>query len=277
MTEPTDRRAFSVPRRFSSPKMPVSFESVRVAPSPRSSRATLILSAARTKPSTSSCDCFPSRPASWARRFRSSREDRGSIFLNSSFSFSTSSADIPVNLRTFAISCSMSAYAWTADFPAMTKPVTAAPKPTSAVWQSLSQRLKRDHSPCCGCICSLTLPSSSFTALILAICSSHAFEPRSMPFSCDCKVRRALFNSRGVALSRRCMTCSTVAEDDWICCISRLVLRSSLWSFAIVALSPAFAALAIPFSSLSASVSKRRNICCACFPLTERVTVAVLL
>ena len=42
ITEPTDRSAFSVPRRSSSPNMVVSFESVSVAPSPSSSRATFI-------------------------------------------------------------------------------------------------------------------------------------------------------------------------------------------------------------------------------------------
>ena len=42
MTEPTASRAFSVPSLSSSPKMFVSFDSVSVAPSPNSSRATFI-------------------------------------------------------------------------------------------------------------------------------------------------------------------------------------------------------------------------------------------
>ena len=109
MTEPTDSSAFSVPNRSSSPKMLVSLESVSVAPSPSSSSATLIWSAAFTNPMISSFDCLPSLPASSARMFSCSRLERVSIFLNSSFRSSTCSLAMPVNLRTLAISASMSA------------------------------------------------------------------------------------------------------------------------------------------------------------------------
>ena len=80
ITEPTASKERSVPSLASSPKMFVSLESVSVAPSPRSSRATFIWSAAFTNPSTSSCEVLPRRPASCASRLRSSREVRVSIF-----------------------------------------------------------------------------------------------------------------------------------------------------------------------------------------------------
>ena len=126
--------------------MLVNFDSVKVAPSPRSSSATFIWSAARTKPRTSSTDCLPNLPASCASWLSPSLDVRVSIFLNSSFSFSTSSAVIPVYFFTEAISASISAYAFTAERPASTKPVTVATAPATTVCQSFHLRLMRCNS-----------------------------------------------------------------------------------------------------------------------------------
>ena len=166
MTEPTDSRAFSVPRRFSSPKIVVSFESVKVASSPSSSSATFILSAALTKPRTSSLDCFPSFPASSASTFSCSRAVRVSIFLNSSFKSSTCSSVIPVNLRTLAISASMSANALTAERPAIIRPVMAAIIPIRVVCQSFILRLKRSQKPSPSIRSAFTRAISAFTRLM---------------------------------------------------------------------------------------------------------------
>ena len=166
ITEPTDSKAFSVPSRSSSPKMVVSFERVSVAPSPSSFSATLIWSAARTKPRISSFDCFPNFPASSASTFSCSRAVRVSIFLNSSFKSSTCSLVMPVNLRTLAISASMSANALTADRPAIIKPVTAAIIPMSVVCQSFILRLKRSQKPSPSIRSAFTRAISAFTRLM---------------------------------------------------------------------------------------------------------------
>ena len=166
MTEPTDSSAFSVPSRSSSPNIVVNFDSVRVAPSPSSSRATFIWSAARTKPKISSFDCLPSLPASSASTFSCSRAVRVSIFLNSSFRSSTCSLLIPVNLRTLAISASMSANALTAERPAIISPVTAAIIPIRVVCQSFILRLKRSQKPSPSIRSALTRAISAFTFLM---------------------------------------------------------------------------------------------------------------
>ena len=248
MTEPTARRDLSVPRRSSSPKIEVSLESVKVAPSPRSSSATLIWSAALTNPSTSSFDVFPRRPASSASRFKSSLEVLVSIFFSSSFKSSTCSAVIPVNLRTLAISASMSAYAFTADLPAMTSPVTAAAAPMIVVCQSLSMRLNLCQRPSESRISSLTRESSAFTFLIASTCRFHSWVPLSIPSNCFLSVLSVLFNSFGVALSRFRSTFSTPTVADSICAICRFVCFSSLWSLFRDCLLPLLAALSIAFS-----------------------------
>ena len=166
MTEPTDSRAFSVPKRSSSPNMVVNLESVSVASSPSSSRATLIWSAAFTKPIMSSFDCLPSFPACSANIFNCSRPERVSIFLNSSFKSATCSLVIPVNLRTLAISASISAKALTAERPAIIRPVTAAIIPIKVVCQSFILRLKRSQNPSPTVSSVLTLASSVFTFLM---------------------------------------------------------------------------------------------------------------
>ena len=169
-----------MPSRSSSPKMDVSLESCNVAPSPSSSNATLIWSAALTKPKTSSSEVFPRRPASWARRLSSSREERVSIFLNLSLRCSTSSAVMPVYLRTDAISCSISAYICTAFFPAITAPVRAATPPMATVCHSCHLLLNRSKKVCDLASSPLTRAISSFTNRILCACAVHASEPRSI-------------------------------------------------------------------------------------------------
>ena len=166
ITEPTESSAFSVPSRFSSPKMLVSLESVSVAPSPSSSSATFIWSAAWTKPRTSSLDFFPSLPASSANMFSCSRPVLVSIFLNSSFKSATCSSVIPVNLRTLAISASMSAKALTAERPAMIRPVMAAIIPIKVVCQSFIFRLKRSQNPSPTDKSAFTREISAFTFLM---------------------------------------------------------------------------------------------------------------
>ena len=188
MTEPTDNSAFSVPRRSSSPKILVNLLNVSVAPSPNSSSATLIWSAARTKPKTSSLDCFPSLPASSASTFSCSRAVRVSIFLNSSFRSFTCSSVIPVNLRTLAISASMSANALTAERPAIIKPVMAAIIPIRVVCQSFILRLKRSQKPSPSIRSAFTRAISAFTLLMASACRFHSTVPRSIPFSCCFKV-----------------------------------------------------------------------------------------
>lgn len=220
-------KACSVPYRFSSPKMLVSFESVSVAPSPRSSRATLIWSAARTNPITSSCNCLPSLPASCASLLRSSRLVRVSIFLNCSLSTSTCDAAIPVNFLTFAISASISAYAFTAERPAIITPVMAAAAPASVVCQSFILRLKRSQKPSPSRSSALRRSSSLRTWRILAVCAFQASLPRSMPLSCLRKVFSVRCNSLGLLWSRRRIVSSTPWVADSICRICALVCWSS--------------------------------------------------
>ena len=248
MTEPTDSRAFSVPSLSSSPKMLVSLLKVSVAPSPNSSSATLIWSAARTKPRISSFDCLPSLPASSARMFICSRGVRVSIFINSSFRSSTCSLVIPVNLRTLAISASMSANALTAVLPAITRPVMAAAIPMSVVCHSFILRLKRSQKPSPSMRSALTRTISAFTLLMASHCLFHSAVPRSMPFSWLLSVESVLFSSFGVALSRFFSTFSTPTVALSICAICRFVWRSSFCSRVSFALSPALAASSMAFS-----------------------------
>ena len=252
ITEPTASRAFSVPRRSSSPKMLVSLLNVSVAPSPRSSKATLIWSAAFTKPKTSSCDVLPNRPASCANLFNSSRPVLVSIFWKSSFSCSTSEAFIPVNFRTFAISWSISAKAFTAERPAMMIPVMTAAMPARAVCQSFNFLFIRSHRLSFSRSCEFTLAISAFTRFIASHCLFHSSLPRSSPlrlrFSCD-NVR---FSSFGEVSSSRCRTCSTPLAAFSICEIWRLVSFSSRFSFVSCCLFPAAAAFSMAFSRFAA-------------------------
>ena len=252
MTEPTARRAFSVPMRSSSPKMLVSLLNVKVAPSPKSSSATLIWSAARTKPRTSSCEVLPSLPASCASLFKSSRAVRVSIFLNSSLSSSTPEADSPVNLRTFAISWSISAKAFTAERPAMTRPVTAAAVPAIAVCQSLSFRFMRSHRLSFSRSCELTLAISAFTRLTASHWRFHSSLPRSNPLRLRFSCERVRFSSLGDASSSRERTFSTPLAALSICEICLFVSLSSFFSRVSCDLFPAAAAFSIAFSRLAA-------------------------
>ena len=277
MTEPTDSRAFSVPKRSSSPKMVVSLLSVSVAPSPSSSRATFIWSAAFTKPIISSFDCFPSLPASSASTFSCSRLERVSIFLNSSFKSSTCSAVMPVNLRTLAISASMSAKALTAERPAIIRPVTAAAIPMRVVCQLFILRLNRSQNPSPTVNSVLTLASSAFTFLMDSVWRFHSAVPLSMPLSWRFRVANVLFSSFGVALSRFLRTFSTPSVALSICEIWRLVSFSSFLSLVSLALSPALAASSMAFCKSTDFLFKLSSISWACFPLTVRVTVAFVL
>ena len=277
ITEPTASRAFSVPSRCSSPKMFVNFERVSVAPSPRSSKATLIWSAAFTNPNTSSCEVLPNRPASCANLFNSSRPVLVSIFWNSSFKSSTSEAFIPVNLRTFAISWSISAKALTAERPARMMPVIAAAMPASAVCQSLSFRFMRSHKLSFSRSCELMLAISAFTRLIAWHCLFHSSEPRSKPLRFRFSCTSTLFSSFGDASSSRCRACSTPCAALSICDICLLVSFSSRFSFVSCCLFPAFAAFSIAFSRLEACALSFTSISSACFPFTVSVTVALVL
>ena len=180
ITEPTAKSDCSVPSRSSSPKILVNLESWSVAPSPRSSNATLIWSAARTKPSTSFSEVLPRRPASCASWLSCSREERVSIFLNSSLRCSTCSAVRPVYLRTLAISWSISAYICTACLPAITAPVSAATPPTATVCQRCHVLLNRSSIVWDFPSSAFTLEISFLTSLIFLTCSFQALEPRSI-------------------------------------------------------------------------------------------------
>ena len=225
----------------------VNLESVSVAPSPKSSSATFIWSAARTKPRTSSCEVLPKRPASCASWFNSSREVRVSIFLNSSFSLSTSSAVIPVNLRTDAISASISAYAFTAERPAITKPVTAAAPAAIVVCQSFILRLKRSQKVSLSRSSLFTRSISARTAFICLHCLSQASLPRSSELSCFSRVRKVFCSSFGEALSSRFITSATCSVADSISRICLCVVFSSFFSFERSAFFPSLAAFAIAF------------------------------
>ena len=163
--------------------MPVNFDSVSVAPSPRSSSATLIWSAARTKPSTSSSDDLPSRPASCASLFSSSRLVRVSIFLNDSFRLSTWSFVIPVYFCTFVISWAMAANASTELPMPLTNRVTAPMAATMPTCHACMVDLTRAQPFSCSPTTVLTFWSSALTAAIFRLCSSHAALPRSMSLS----------------------------------------------------------------------------------------------
>ena len=190
----------------------------------------------------SSFDDFPSLPASSARIFSCSRLVRVSIFFSSTFKSATCSAVIPVNLRTLAISASISAKALTAERPAIIKPVMAAMAPIIVVCQSFILRLKRSQNPSPRASSPFTLASSAFTFLMASVCRFHSIVPLSIPFSCFFKVVRVLFSSFGVALSRFFRTLSTSTVALSICEIWRLVSLSSFLSFVSLALSPVLAA-----------------------------------
>ena len=256
--------------------MLVNFDRVSVAPSPRSSRATLIWSAAFTKPSTSSCDVLPRRPASWASLFKSSREVRVSIFLNSWLSSSTCSAVIPVNLRTLAISASISANAFTAERPAITMPVTAAAPAARVVCQSFILRLKRSQKLSPFLSSRLTLSISALTCLMYSVCFFHASEPLSRLLSCFSSVLRVLCSSLGVALSSCFSTFSTCIVADSISRICLWVVFNSLRSLVSSVLLPALAAFAIAFSRLKARVRNSSSTFLGCSPFIVRFTDALV-
>ena len=281
ITLPTASKLFSVPSRASSPKMLVNFERVSVAPSPSSSSATLIWSAALTNPKTSSFDVLPRRPASSASRFKSSRLVRVSIFLKSSFSSFTSLSARPVNLRTFAISASISAKAFTALRPAITSPVPNAAAPARMLPHLSTKPLMRSTSPefssCVSLSSSFTSAICALTRLIASHCLFHSSVPRSMPLSERFSSRSTRCSSFGVALLSRCMTFSTPCVALSICAICLFVWRSSRWKRFSWTLSPAAAALVILSSSSAACFFSCSSIFCACLPFTVSVTVALVL
>ena len=261
--------------------MLVSLESVKVAPSPSSSNATLIWSAALTNPKTSSLEDFPSRPASSASLFKSSRLVRVSIFLKSSFSSFTSSSANPVNLRTFAISASISAKAFTALRPAKTSPVPTAATPAMMLPHLSTKPLMRSTSPTfsfsVSLSSSLTEANSAFTRLILSHCLFHSSVPRSMPFKDFLSSRSVRESSLGLALSSLFSTFSTPWVVLSICPIWRRVCFSSRWNFFSWTLSPAAAAFVILSSRSLACRFNCSSIFCACLPFTVSVTVAFAL
>ena len=146
--EPTASIASLVPSICSTPKMFVSFAIVCVAPAPKSTRATLMMSAASTYPCTLSKVFLPKRPASCASSLSFSRGVRVSRRINALFSSSTDFSVIPVYFRVLASCSSISAYAFTAFLPAITKPVTAAAMPIMKVCALLSQLFIFSHRDC---------------------------------------------------------------------------------------------------------------------------------
>ena len=114
MAEPVASIAPFSPFVLSSPNTIVSLPIWSMAPSPRSSpRATLILSAASTKPSISFLPWIPKRPAAPASAFSSSRGVRVVICLKVSFISSTSAFVWPVYFITSVIASSILAKLWT--------------------------------------------------------------------------------------------------------------------------------------------------------------------
>ena len=114
MAEPVASSAPSSPFFLSSPNTMVSLPIWSMAPSPRSSpRATLILSAADTKPSISFLPWMPSRPATPASALSSSRGVRVVISAKVSFISSTSRLVCPVYFMASVIESSILANAWT--------------------------------------------------------------------------------------------------------------------------------------------------------------------
>ena len=114
MAEPVASMAPLSPLFLSSPNTMVSLPIWSMAPSPRSSpRATLILSAASTKPSMSRRAVMPSRPAAPASALSSSRGVRVVMRLKVSFISSTSRLVCPVYFITSVIASSILANDWT--------------------------------------------------------------------------------------------------------------------------------------------------------------------
>ena len=180
--------------------------------------------------------------------------------LKISLSSSTSAAVIRVYFMVLAIVSSMSEYDCTALRPAIISPVTAAATAIMAVCAELSHPLKRCQRVFCVARVAFTFWSSALSNRILATCASQAAVPRCNPLSCCCSWRSAVLSCFGVALLSRRSTCSAVEAVPFNCSIALRVEFSSRCNFFIVALSPATAAFAIPFSRRFASFSSWDSI-----------------